>query len=585
MTLTCKTIYSALLFAFVRAALFSPAIDGQEPNPTSNQDQQGQGKVEMRNGIAYYRVQVVDRTLPAINYFHRSGTTKIGFAGTQLLPDAKGEARVNSNNGRTSIDLDIDHLTPANGFGTEYLTYVLWAITPDGRPVNLGEVLPTGSKDRSHISVTTALQSFGLMITAEPYFAVTMPSDLVVAQNIVLKDTSGVIQPVTAHYTLLPRGAYADTAGRRTVLHPITRKEHTPLELYEAENAVMIAVAAGAEKYAPDALSTAKSDLQNAEDMNAHKHDQKPEITYAREAVQSSEDARIMTIRKEKAEDDEAQRAAREQAEQNAQEAQAKAQQAQQQAEQAQLAQQQAAQAQAEAAQRAQAEAAQRAQAEAAAAAAQAQAEKAQHAQQEAEQKAQQIAQQEQQAREQLRAQLSAVLETRETARGLIMNMPDVLFDFNKYSLKPDAREKLAKVSGILLAHPDLKVQVEGYTDSIGSEEYNQKLSEERADAVRSYLVSQNVNQSGVTAEGFGKSDPIADNSTSAGRAKNRRVELVVSGAAIGVPQQQQPGTAGGESENQTPSSGNQITNQQSASPAQPVTPPAPAVPDNSVPR
>jgi hypothetical protein len=178
------------------------------------------------------------------------------------------------------------------------------------------------------------------------------------------------------------------------------------------------------------------------------------------------------------------------------------------------------------------------------------------------------------------------VLETRETARGLIMNMPDVLFDFNKYSLKPDAREKLAKISGILLAHPDLKVQVEGYTDSIGSEEYNQKLSEERADAVRSYLVSQSVNQSGVSAEGLGKSDPIADNSTSAGRAKNRRVELVVSGAAIGVPQQQQPGGAGGDSENQQQPYSNPSSNQQSAPvPAQPVTPANPTVPDSAVPR
>ena len=576
MTLTRKSIYSALMFAFFRTVMFAPMAAGQEPNPTSNQDQQGQGKVEMRNGIAYYKVQVVDRTLPAINYFHRSGTTKIGFEGTPLLPNAKGEARVNSNNGRTSIDLDVDHLPPANGFGTEYLTYVLWAITPDGRPVNLGEVLPTGSKDRSHITVTSSLQSFGLMITAEPYFAVTMPSDLVVAQNVVLKETAGVIQPVNAHYTLLPRGAYAETAGRRTVLHPITRKERTPLELYEAENALMIAEAAGADKYAPDAVANAKSDLQNAEDMNTHKSDQKQEITYAREAVEASEDARIMTIRKIKAEDEEAQRTARVQAEQNAEDANAKAKEAQQQAEQAALAQQ-------EATQRAQAEAAQRAQAEAATAAAQAQADKARQAQQEAEQRTEQLAQQEQQAREQLRAQLSAVLETRETARGLIMNMPDVLFDFNKYSLKPDAREKLAKVSGILLAHPDLKVQVEGYTDSIGSDEYNQKLSEQRADSVMNYLVTQSVNQGSVSAEGLGKSDPIADNSTSAGRAKNRRVELVVSGAAIGVPQQQQPGT-GGESQNQVP--GNQRTNPQSAPPpAQPVTPPNPAVPDSTVPR
>jgi len=282
-----------------------------------------------------------------------------------------------------------------------------------------------------------------------------------------------------------------------------------------------------------------------------------------------------MTIRKIKAEDDEAQRVAKEQAEQNAQEARERAEKSKRQAEQAQLAQQQAAQAQQEAAQREQAEAAQRARAEAAAAAAQAQAEKAQQAQQEAEQKSQQLALQEQQARERLKAQLSAVFETRETARGLIMEMPDVLFDFNKYTLKPAAREKLAKVSGILLAYPDLKVQVEGYTDSIGSAEYNQKLSEERADSVKDYLVSQSVHESNVSAEGFGKNDPIAGNSTASGRAKNRRVELVVSGASIGVQGQQQP-TPGGESQNEVP--------RWPRPPAQAVTPPQPSIPDNTIP-
>jgi outer membrane protein OmpA-like peptidoglycan-associated protein len=541
---TRRTIYSALSFALVRAMLFCPDSAAQVPNPTVPQDGQGQGKVQMHNGIAYYKIQVVDRTLPAINYFHRSGTTKIGFAGTSLLPNAKGEAKVSSNNGHASIDLEIDNLPAANSFGQEYLTYVLWAITPDGRPVNLGEVLPTGSKGRSHIKVTTDLQSFGLMVTAEPYYAVTMPSDLVVAQNVVLKSTSGVIQSVNAHYTLLPRGAYADTAGRQSVLHPITRNEKTPLELYEAQNAVMIANAAGAEKYAPEAMATANSDLQDAQNLQDHKHDTKQAITYAREAVQASEDARIITIRKEKAEDEAAQQAARVAAEQ-------KAQQAQQEAAQAQQAREQAAQAQQEAAQRAQAEAAQRAQAEAAAAAAQAQAEKARRAQQQAEQSAQQAAQEAQQARERLKAQLSQVLQTRETARGLIMEMPDVLFGFDKYNLKPDAREKLAKVSGILLAYPDLKVQVEGYTDNIGSDAYNQKLSEERADAVKDYLVSQNVQQNNVSAEGFGKSDPVADNATASGRAKNRRVELVVSGAAIGI--QQQPAAPGGQSQNNVP--------------------------------
>jgi outer membrane protein OmpA-like peptidoglycan-associated protein len=139
------------------------------------------------------------------------------------------------------------------------------------------------------------------------------------------------------------------------------------------------------------------------------------------------------------------------------------------------------------------------------------------------------------QARERLKKQLNQVLQTTETARGLIVNMPDVLFDFNKYELKPEAREKLAKVSGILLAYPDLKTQVEGHTDNVGSEEYNQKLSEERAGTVRSYLVTQSVQEANVSSMGFGKTKPIADNATNAGRAKNRRVELVVSGAAIGI--------------------------------------------------
>jgi outer membrane protein OmpA-like peptidoglycan-associated protein len=595
--LTGKPLYSALLLALVRAMLFSPASSAQVPNPTDAQNQQTEGQVHMKDGIAYYKVQVVDRTLPAINYFHRSGETKIAFVGTQLLPDAKGEAKVNAHNGRTSIDAEFEHLSPANGFGQEYLTYVLWAITPDGRPVNLGEVLPSGH-DKDHIEVTTNLQTFGLMVTAEPYFAVTSPSNLVVAQNIATKKTSGIIEPITVHYTLLPRGAYAETAGRHTVLHPVSRKNDTPLELYEAENAVMIAESAGAGKYAAETMAGAKRDLENARNLQEKKHDTKQAITYAREAVQASEDARIMTIRKMKAEDEENERAARAQAEQNAQEARERAEQAkqqaaeaQQQAEQARLAREQAAQAQQEAAQRAQSEAAQRAQAEAAAAAAQAQAEKAREAQQQAEQRAQQLAQQEQQARERLKSQLSAVLETRETARGLIMEMPDVLFDFNKYSLKPTAREKLAKVSGILLAYPDLKVQVEGYTDSIGTAEYNQKLSEERADSVKSYLVSQNVQDNDVTAQGFGENDPIADNSTAKGRAKNRRVELVVSGAAIGVKDQQQP-MPGGEAHNSVPQqqstgAGDQesANRKQHRPPAQPVTPKKPIVPDNVVPQ
>ena len=557
------TYRSASLYPALFLACISTAIAAQEPNPTSHPDQQAHPQVEMRDGIAYYKVQVVERNLPAIDYFHRSGATHIGFEGTSMLPQAKGEAKVESNNGRTSIDLEIENLSPANGFGPEYLTYVLWAISPEGRPVNLGEVLPTGSHDKSHITATTNLQSFGLMVTAEPYFAVTMPSDLVVAQNVVIGSTAGIVSPVNAHFTLLPRGAYANTAGRHTVLHPITRKERTPLELYEAENAVMIANAAGAEQYAPETIAKANTDLQNAEDLNLHKSNSKETITYARNAVQTSEDARIMTIRKIKEEDDAAQRAARVQAEQNAQTAQ-------DQAKQAQLAQQQAEQAQQDAQLHQQQEAAQRAQAEAAAAEAQARARQAQLAQQQAEQSAQAASQQAEQARERLRTQLNAVLQTQETARGLIMNLSDVLFDFNKYTLKPEAREKLAKISGILLAYPDLKVQVEGYTDNIGSDDYNQNLSEKRSNGVRDYLVSQSVADANITAEGYGKSNPIADNSTNSGRAQNRRVELVVSGASIGISHEQPPSA---ESAPQPPP------------PAQEVTPAKPAVPSTVIPQ
>jgi len=503
-----KTRAASYLMASLLAG--STVLFAQEPNPTANKpaSQVQDGQVEMRDGVALYKVKVIGRDIPAINYFHRKGATKIGFQGTALLPGAKGEAKVEGKGGRTVIEASFQGLSPANGFGVEYLTYVLWAITPEGRPVNLGEILPTGSKDKNEITVTANLQAFGLVITAEPYYAVTMPSDVVVMQNYVLDNkTEGVIEQVNAHYTLLPRGAYTETAGRHSVLHPITRDERSPLELYEAMNAVQIAEAAGAGKYAADTLATARTSLRNAQDLDLHKDNRKQTITYAREAVQSAEDARIITIRKIKAEDEAATQQARMDAEHAAQQSQLDAEKSRLEAEK---------------------QAAQRAQAEAATAEAEARARRAREAQHEAEQSAEQV-------RERLKQQLNQVLQTTETARGLIVNMSDVLFDFNKYTLKPEAREKLAKVSGILLAYPSLKMQVEGYTDNIGSDEYNQKLSEQRAGTVRDYLVSQSVTETNISAAGYGKSDPVADNSTNAGRAQNRRVQLVVSGSAIGV--------------------------------------------------
>ena len=227
------------------AAVVPAAVIAQDTAPNSyNQP------VE-QNGIYIYRVKVVQRNLDCVNYLHRSGATTIGFEGTPLLPKAHGEAKVESERGRITIDARFDGLTPANGFGPEYLTYVLWAISPDGRAQNLGEILPSGKKNDIH--VTTALQSFGMIVTAEPYFSVSQPSDLVVLQNVIRPNkTEGVLEKVNANYYLLPRGTYAETAGAHSVANPITRNEHTPLELFEAQNAVRIARAAGADKDAPE---------------------------------------------------------------------------------------------------------------------------------------------------------------------------------------------------------------------------------------------------------------------------------------------------------------------------------------------
>jgi len=500
------------------AAVLPPGLIAQDTAPNSyNQP------VE-QNGIYIYRVKVVQRNLDCVNYLHRSGATTIGFEGTPLLPKAHGEAKVESERGRITIDARFDGLTPANGFGPEYLTYVLWAISPDGRAQNLGEILPSGKKNDIH--VTTALQSFGMIVTAEPYFSVSQPSDLVVLQNVIRPNkTAGVLEKVNANYYLLPRGTYAETAGAHSVANPITRNQHTPLELFEAQNAVRIARAAGADKDAPEILAQAELGLRNAMDMDRSKHrDEKMQITNAREAVQRAEDARLVALRKQAADRQAANIAAKNQAEQQAQQSQLQAQQAQVEAQQSAL---QAQQAQAA---RAEADAA-RARAEAEAAEARARAAEANRSVQNAVE-----------VREKLREQLNSVLATSESARGLIVNMSDVLFDTAKYSLKPDTKISLAKVAGILLAYPGLKVQVEGFTDSVGSDEYNQKLSEDRAATVKDFLVSQGVSGNNITSQGFGKTRPVADNSTSQGRAQNRRVNLIVSGDAIGIATQNPSG-------------------------------------------
>ncbi len=496
----------------------------QEPNPTSVAPGARSANVvqEGPNGIFIYHVKVVQRELDAVNYLNRSGSTHIGFQGTELLPGARGDGKVDPQTGKMRIQVKFDGLTPANGFGPEYLTYVLWAISVDGRPQNLGELELDGNK--ASLDVSSGFQSFGMIVTAEPYYAVTQPSDVVVLKNVFSDRTQGVLQQVNVHYSLLPRGLYANTAGARSNADPITNREHIPLALYEAHNAQRIALATGADKYAADIMAQVAIDLKNADDLQSNKRrDVKMIFTYARSATQRSEDARIVTLRKQAAERDRMNVEAKERAQADAAASQAAAAASQVAAANSQ------AEADRAAADKARADA-DRARAEADAANARAQAAEANRNAQKSSEDANAV-------REKLRAQLNSVLATSESARGLIVNMSDVLFDTGKYTLKPGTQVSLAKVATILQLYPGLKVQVEGYTDSVGSEEYNQKLSENRANAVDQFLVQNGVPASNVTAAGYGENKPVADNSTAAGRQQNRRVNMVVSGDAIGVQQ------------------------------------------------
>lgn len=537
------------LFLLAFGALFA-----QVPNPTQNQHSV---LPENPQSMPVFRITVVSRTIKAVNYHHRTGTTHIDFRGTELMPAARGEANVQSQMGSTRIQTELQHMTAANQFGPEYMTYVLWGITPEGRAMNLGEVVLEG--DHAKLLSTTDLQTFGLMVTAEPYYAVTQPSDVVVAENFIRNDTSGTIEQVDAKYQLLQRGQYIlDRADYR----PVKVNPKGPLQLSEAENAVEIARLAGAQKYANDTFQKAVLDLQNAEGfLNGKSHDRKESETDAREAAQMAEDARIITFRKIQEEqlaneraaaaareaaaqqqaDMEAQKRAQADAErQAAEQAKAAADQARMQADQARLQAEQAANIATQ--ERAAADAA-KAAAVAQQQAAQADAERARQAAMLSDQQRQQAEAEKTQLRERLRQQLNTILETRETQRGLIVNINDVLFDFNQYTLKPGAREKLAKVSGIILAYPGLKIQLEGHTDSVGTDDYNMKLSQQRADSVRTYLASQGVPPDSMTSTGLGKADPVATNDTAAGRQQNRRVDMVVSGDPIGLgpinPQQQ----------------------------------------------
>jgi outer membrane protein OmpA-like peptidoglycan-associated protein len=518
--------------------------------------------VEPLSPTPIFRVTVISRSVQAVNYKHRSGASKVDFAGTDLMPAANGQAKVESKKGYIEVEVEFGNLQEPTTFGNEYLTYILWAISPERRAVNLGEVL-VGENHRSKLDVTTDLQAFALIVTAEPYYAVRQPSNVVVLENVVREDTKGTAEAMSAKYELMERGGYIPTGYK---FDPVVLNAKLPLEFFEARNALRIAQSEGAEQYASDSYQHAVQLMNSADGHATEKTVSKKQlIAVSREAVQTAEDARAIAVKKmddvrlanERQASADAQAKTQSQADEatrqkeQAQYDAAKAQTATAQAE-SDTAQAQAAKAQAEsdaAKARSDASDAQAATTKAKSDAADSQAASAtalSAAQADADQsrtetlKAQQAARQAEAdkaaMRKRLSDQLNSILQTRDSARGLIVSMSDVLFDTGKYSLKPGAREKLAKVAGILLAYPGLTIEVGGYTDNVGGDTMNQTLSENRAGSVRDYLVQQGVASNSVSARGFGNSLPVASNDNSAGRQQNRRVELLVSGEAIGSP-------------------------------------------------
>jgi len=490
-----------------------------------------------------YRVSVVSRTTRAVKYEHRNGSTHINFRGTDLMPAAAGEAKVESKRGAVKIDAEFSGLDKPTAFGNEYLTYVLWAISPEGRSVNVGEVL-VGGNHRSKLDVTTDLQSFALIVTAEPYYAVRRPSNVVILENEIRPDTVGTSEAVDAKYELIDRGGYIPTGYK---FDPVVLNSKLPLEFFEARNAVRIAKSAGAEENAASSYDNAVAQMKNVDAMATSRHiDKKALISSSREVVQTADDAREISVKRVDADrlDAEKNAAAQQVADADAKSQQAmlarlNAESATAEADKAAAAAQQeqmAAQAQSDRDYAATADANQAtANAQQAQRDAEAESERNKAAAANSDQQLQQAVRDREELRAKLLQQFNAILETRDTARGLVVNLSDVLFDTGKYTLRPVAREKLAKISGIVLAYPDLRLAIEGNTDSVGSDAMNQTLSEKRAGSVMDYLAKENIPAASMTSQGFGKTQPIASNDTAEGRQQNRRVELIVSGDVIGT--------------------------------------------------
>jgi flagellar motor protein MotB len=496
----------------------------------------GQEAPDQKSGSApIYRVTVVRGTIKAVNYQYRSGPTTIDFRGTVLLPEGKGQATVESKRGRTEIEASFDHLVSPVRFGREYLTYTLWAVTPQGGVRNLAEIVP-GPSDKAKLRLSTDLQAFGLMVTAEPYSAVRNPSNVVVLENQVRPDTAGKVEEIDARYELMPRGQYT---------LDISAKPQTPssgpkvsmnqyealMQIYEAQNALGIAQAARADHYAPETYARAQQLLEEAKRLQAHKGSTSVIVEEAREAAQTAEDARAIADRR--MEDEKLAKANADllKAQQDKSKAEAEAQRA-----------------------RAEAEAAR------------AQAEELRTARERAEEDARTGRDRSasprvntappvapppppppradppppvQQPKAALQAQktalrttltelLNQVLPALDTGRGLVVTVKDHAFEGSR--LLSSESDQVARLAVILVTHPGLRLSVEGNTDSPETDD----VAAQRAESVRRVLVAHGLPAANVQARGLGDSRLLGPNVNDAGRMANRRVEIVISGDPIG---------------------------------------------------
>lgn len=457
-------------------------VVGASLAPAQNQPAPGQREAS----VPIYHVTIVQRTIKAVNYLYRSGPTQIDFRGTVLMPEGKGLATVESRQGRTEIDANLEHFKPSQQYGREYLTYVLWAITPEGRPHNLGEIVPNHSNN-GHIHVTTDLQAFAMIVTAEPYSAVRQPSDVVVLENQLRPDTEGSTETVNAKYELLPRGQYTwhindNLAAELANAPKVSEREFETLtELYQAENAVGVAGSAGAQQHAPETLARAQQLLQEAEQMHAAKADSHRIVEIARQAAQTAEDARLIAVQREQQDNLHAAQADATKARQEAAVAQSAAEQAKAEAD-TQIRQ---ARQEADAAvqranaleQQAQSDRAAAAQAQADAAAARARAQQAEEiAAAQPRPDPARDASRMSALRVRLLEDLNGVLPATDTPRGLVVTISDA--GFSGDSVRGAEAEKIARVAAIVAGQPGLHVSVEGYSDGAAKQTVSRAFSE-----------------------------------------------------------------------------------------------------------